>query len=107
MAYKTCETCIHNRICKYADEKVSLGTTVREIMHRCVDYKNKADFVNVVRCKDCKHGRKTNRIMSPEKFFKEDCVVCECEDVVGDEPMIYVPTHFCSYGERRDEECPT
>ena len=57
-----------------------------------------ADVEEVVRCKDCKHGRKTNKIMSPEKFFKEDCVVCECEDVVGDEPMIYVPTHFCSCG---------
>ena len=62
-----------------------------------------ANVEEVVRCKDCKHGRKTNRIMSPEKFFKEDCVVCECEDVVGDEPMIYVPTHFCSYGEMKNE----
>ena len=64
----------------------------------CIEQTPAADVVEVVRCKDCKHGRKNNRIMSPEKFFKEDCVVCECEDVVGDEPMIYVPTHFCSYG---------
>lgn len=63
-----------------------------------------SDVVEVVRCKNCKYGRKTNRIMSPEKFFKEDCVVCECEDVVGDEPMIYVPTHFCSYGTPKERE---
>lgn len=61
-----------------------------------------ADVVEVVRCKDCVYGRKTNKIMSPEKYYKTDCVVCECEDVIGDDPMIYVPTHFCSYGERRD-----
>ena len=59
--------------------------------------------VEVVRCKDCKKGRPIDRTKSPEKYFKDDCVVCECEDVVGDEPMIYKPTHFCSYGERKED----
>lgn len=62
------------------------------------------DAVKVVRCKYCKYGRSIDITKSPEKYFKNDCVVCECEDVVGDEPMIYRPDHFCSYGKRRVEE---
>lgn len=54
-----------------------------------------------VLCKDCKKGRQIDKTKSPEKYFKDDCVVCECEDTVGDEPMIYPPFHFCSYGERK------
>lgn len=59
------------------------------------------DSVEVVRCKDCKHGRPIDKTKAPEKYFKDDCIVCECEDAVGEEPMIYRPDHFCSYGERR------
>lgn len=61
-----------------------------------------ADVVEVVRCKDCKHSRPIDRTKSPEKYFRDDCIVCTCEDVVGDESMIYRTTHFCSYGERRN-----
>ena len=60
------------------------------------------DAVEVVRCKYCQNGRPIDKTRCPEKYFKDDCVVCECEDVVGDEPMIYPPTHFCSYGKRRE-----
>lgn len=59
------------------------------------------DFVEVVRCKNCKYSRQLNKTNVPEKYFKDDCVVCECEDAIGDESMIYPPNHFCSYGERR------
>ena len=60
-----------------------------------------ADVVKVVRCKDCKHGKSLDRTKPPFKYYKDCCVLCECEDVVGDEPMVYLPTHFCSYGERK------
>lgn len=62
-----------------------------------------ADVVEVVRCKNCKHSRPINKLNPPEKYFKDDCIVCECENCVGDEPMVYVPYHFCSYGERKEE----
>jgi hypothetical protein len=61
-----------------------------------------ADVVEVVRCSNCKHSRPLNKMKSPEKYYKDNCIVCECEDVVGDEPMIYLGTHYCGYGERRD-----
>ena len=51
-----------------------------------------------IRCKDCKFSRPLDRTKSPEKYYRDDCIVCECEDVVGDEPMIYLSEHYCSYG---------
>ena len=68
---------------------------------RCSEFKKKADLVEVVRCNGCKHGRLIDKRKTPEKYFRDDAIVCECEDVVGDEPMIYPPSHFCSYGERK------
>ena len=64
-----------------------------------------AVYEKPVRCKDCKKGRPIDETKCPEKYFKTDCVVCECEEVVGDEPMIYGPTHFCSYGESKILRC--
>lgn len=52
------------------------------------------------RCKDCKFSRPIDKSKSPEKYFKDGYVVCECEDVVGDESMIYPPEHYCSFGRR-------
>lgn len=60
--------------------------------------KETLDVVAVVRCKGCTHGRPIDKTKSPEKYFKDDCIVCTCEEVIGDEPMIYSPIHFCSYG---------
>ena len=95
----TCKDCISCDVCKLKEEKVSLGTRVEELVADSFNcFKNKADFVEVVRCSQCKYGRKIDKNRSPEKYFRNDCVVCECEDVVEDEPMIYPPTHFCSYG---------
>ena len=56
------------------------------------------DAVEVVRCKDCKHSKSLDRTKPPFKYYKDSCILCECEDVVGDEPMVYLPDHFCSYG---------
>lgn len=60
-----------------------------------------ADFAKVTRCKHCKHSRPIDKTKSPEKYYRDDCIICKCEDVVGDEPMIYLDSHFCSYGERQ------
>ena len=59
------------------------------------------DIVAVVRCKNCKYSKPLDRTKSPFKYYKDGCILCECEDVVGDEPMVYLPTHYCSYGEKR------
>lgn len=96
----TCKDCAHYDICVIVEHSDTDYDHYSE--YGCEDFKNKADFVEVVRCKDCKHGRPIDKTKSPEKYFKDKCVVCECEGVVGDEPMIYLPTHYCSHGERKD-----
>ena len=68
---------------------------------RCMQDIPASDVVEVVRCKDCKHGRPIDKTKSPEKYYRDYCVVCKCEDVVGEEPMIYQPDHFCRCGKRR------
>ena len=54
-----------------------------------------------VRCENCKFSRPIDRTKSPEKYFRDDCVVCECEDVVGDEPMVYPNSHYCGFGSNK------
>jgi hypothetical protein len=84
--------------CSLGEEKSMLSC--RALLEDCrTALKNS---VEVVRCKDCKFSRPLDKSKSPEKYFKNSCVVCECETVVGDEPMIYINTHFCSYGERKE-----
>ena len=68
----SCDNCIHRELCNVhgyidADE--------------CACYKNKADYVEVVRCKDC------------EKYDGHRYCVYFCETVLDDD--------FCSYGERK------
>ena len=54
------------------------------------------DLVEVVRCKDCKHCYHY-AIPNNERY---ECEYYGCSD----EAVDYVePTHYCSYGERREE----
>jgi hypothetical protein len=94
-----CKECIHNKVC--FKQTIRKDLTPKGFELTCDNFKSK-DCVEVVRCKDCKFSRPLDKSKSPEKYFKNSCVVCECETVVGDEPIIYINTHFCSYGERKD-----
>ena len=76
----TCKDCIHYEPCyEYGNILDPLGGGVK-----CDSFKNKADFVEVVRCKDCKF------LIQEEST----CAICT-HDIV-------YPDDFCSYGERRD-----
>lgn len=62
----------------------------------CKDFKNKADFVEVVRCKDCKYSQ----VADNENPYKIYCFQpAPIKQIVQTEE-----TRFCSYGERRDTE---
>lgn len=76
----TCKDCIHNGIC--------ISTQV-ESKHKkvCKSFKNKADFVEVVRCKDC----------NGSYIARDGKMRCALQD---DIPLVE-PSHFCSYGERK------
>ena len=86
-----CKNCISENVCKYKDENVSLGTTVKETIHDCKDFKNKADFVGVVRCKKCKHRYTYDEFdRDTQEMYK--CNSCDIlHKDLGD-------NGFCSYG---------
>lgn len=55
-------------------------------------YAPAADVVEVVRCRDCKH-----RVDWHEEGYADDTGMC-----IAAIQHIVAPNHFCSYGERRD-----
>jgi hypothetical protein len=80
------ERCLHNEVCKYGDKR-SNGMYCTE--EKCKQFKAVADFVEVVRCKDCK-------MRCPESV----CIAKHCT-------LTGIPVDdddFCSYGERREGE---
>lgn len=43
----TCKNCIHINVCKFANEDVSIGTKVKEIIHNCKDFQDKEDIITI------------------------------------------------------------
>lgn len=84
----TCRDCIHYGLCRLNDNKM-LGGFVDASM--CGLFKNIADFVKVVRCKECKY--------CVEEF--RGYYVCTLPIKQHDVNL----WHFCSYGERKDTQC--
>ena len=79
----SCKNCIHRDFCNIhgyidADE--------------CGCFKDKADFVEVVRCEDCKKWTK-------EHTCKE--FTADRSPLRGKITFVTEPTDFCSYGERK------
>ena len=77
-----CEKCIHGDIC--ADRDCVCADDEIALKH-CANFKNKADFVEVVRCKDCIHRNEDD---FRSFYCRKDDVGCKDDD-------------FCSYGERK------
>lgn len=89
-----CKDCIHYEIC---DEYVAPNESFPEVEGGCRCFKDKADVVEVVRCKDCRRwtpSKRYGRDLDDVKRYYGDCAVThrsERED------------HYCSYGKRREE----
>ena len=54
--------------------------------------KKQGDAVEVVRCKDCKHGTLCDNLQGAEYV---DCVLDDCS--------VRKPSDYCSYGERKED----
>ena len=81
----SCKDCVHYDVCQYhIDEETDM--TINE----CGKFKNKADFVEVVRCKDCEHGH-----WNQETLFGRCVDFCDYTDLRIDKE------HFCSYGQKK------
>ena len=82
----TCEDCIHRHICRSLVEQLKYYESwARCDCLSCKHFKNTADVVEVVRCKDC-------------KAFNGDDKFCKAWEAFVRE------TDFCSYGERRESD---
>lgn len=87
-----CEKCIHREVCNIRgchDENDERALTY------CADFKNKADFVEVVRCKDCEYYSSVTKY-SGEPMHYGYC--CNTHDSVLGNRHRY-EGDFCSYGE--------
>jgi hypothetical protein len=87
MMAKTCGNCVYAKICK---KVVGSWFSPQNIAY-CGAYKDSTNFVEVVRCKDC-------------KFFIEPTATDGLCELDGASRIIWRNDDFCSYGERREGE---
>ena len=91
----TCKDCLHFKdVCEehglyFEDEYIKGVAFSEDIKDLCHGFKNKAGFVEVVRCKDCKYVH----INSSSGLYH-----CKRRGYYSEEVK---PIGFCSYGKRR------
>lgn len=86
-----CKDCVHFPVCEpYTNPNESYPE-----VGGCPVFKSKGNFVEVVRCKDCKHWRRYIGVTGDVCSFGE-CDAHDLETVVESDE-----DDFCSYGERR------
>lgn len=100
MAY--CIDCLHFDICQFNEQEqavINLKPSYRDISNDIADgckfFKNKADFVEVVRCKECKHYTNIDTYRNPPRLDFHWC------NKLGN---VTKENDYCSYGERRCED---
>lgn len=89
----TCKDCDRRIVCRYYTQWANVEQVETD---RCQYFKNKADVVEVVRCKDCFFYQKDKELAKANYLDSEKyCALLICEiDKNG----------FCSYGKRMDGE---
>ena len=98
----TCKACIHYDLCASIE-----GLVIRVLLagdkadERCMAFKSKADFVEVVRCKDCKYLKEySDEYKQNVEKADGDCYfkwMYSCDKQYA--ACKY--NEFCSYGERK------
>lgn len=95
----TCKDCVHYERCAwFADKIMRKGIFIDFSINiqadkECEYFKNKADFVEVVRCEDCKH----------KGWVQEPCHG-KTIDFCRKHDFCIHKNDFCSYGEREEKE---
>ena len=86
----TCKDCLHFEVCKLKHRKYFAEET--DVEYLCNQFKPKADYVAVVRCKDCAY-------FYVEKQDEDFPYFCLHHSGL----MRTSPNCFCSYGEKESE----
>ena len=103
----TCNDCIHEEACRGMMEAVgySVSTEYKGCADRCETFKNKADFVEVVRCRDCKNCSAVHW-EKPIPHTTYHCDLYVMSEIPGEIlPAMYDRTgyFYCALGERGDK----
>ena len=90
----SCYDCIHCGACSDAGD--SGFSYLKDDVSKCKHFKNKADFVEVVRCSECKHL----------KIINKKPVYATCEEQKQTFFLWETDTreHFCRFGERKGDQ---
>lgn len=81
----TCYDCIHCEACSDAGD--TGFSSLKEDAGKCKHFKNKANVVEVVRCKDCAYCDEDRRCEAPVNGLIREYVS---------------PYDYCSYGKRKE-----
>lgn len=84
----TCKDCIYRAMC-YKHEHYAYGDEYDE--KPCEMFKNKADFVEVIRCRNCNHCEIVIDQFDNDWYF--------CKKTMNNAEV--KPDDFCRYGERK------
>ena len=86
-----CKDCLSEQVCRYND---GINLYCKEDCE-CPHFKNKADFVEVVRCGQCKHYKMHYHYFDADKPTGfGHCTLIGMDVDIGDK-------YFCSCGERK------
>lgn len=84
-----CKECVSEKVCRYND---GINLYCKED-YECPHFKNKADFVEVVYCKECSWSTERTKDNELFQYQCRNTVACGKPRRACD---------FCSYGERSD-----
>lgn len=94
----TCKDCIHYDICVF-----HLKGNENE---KCLHFKNNADLVEVVRCKDCEHWEATDDGVSWNNKGRTDGACERLWSIHYAERHFTEQDHYCGYGRHKTQkEC--
>lgn len=83
-----------NELYQYATEEQQKALNIAQNDIQFVDLMSDIDTVNVVRCQHCRYGH----YMKGSKSYL-------CNNPFYSEYEFHQENHYCSYGERRHENC--
>lgn len=105
-----CKDCIHEDLCMDKFKKQYPSYANKNItVDDCEHFKDKADFVEVCRCRDCIHAVELDKHCELNRFAYKHCVMWKGEEEKNvwhkykkcyKDYSIVEPDDFCSYGER-------